>query len=110
MDHGFHARSAKSLGNCIDQSIDGEKVSNFLDELGRKYKLSAMIQVDNRSEFTSKKFDEWAHLNGVQIKYIDHSKPTQNGFIESFNARLRDECLRCSHFISVLDAKEQVEA
>jgi putative transposase len=47
--------SRKSLGNYVDQSIDGEWVSNFLDELGRKYKLPAMIQVDNGSEFTSKK-------------------------------------------------------
>ena len=102
--------SRKFLGSYIDQSIDGEKVSNFLDELGRKYKLPAMIQVDNGSEFTSKKFDEWAHLNGIQITYIDPGKPTQNGFIESLIARMRDGCLRCSHFISVLDAREQVEA
>lgn len=101
--------SRKSLGSYIDQSIDGEKVSNFLDKLGKKYKLPDMIQVDNGSEFTSKKFDHWAHLNEVQIKFIDPGKPTQNGFIESFNARMRDECLKCSHFISVVDAKEQVE-
>ena len=57
-----------------------------------------------------KKFDEWAHLKGVQINYIDPGKPTQNGFIESPNARMRDECLRRPHFIYTPDVKEQVDA
>ena len=102
--------SRKSLGSYVDSSIDSKKVVNFLEKLVVKYRRKPKaIQVDNGTEFTSRSLDEWAHLKEIQIKFIDPGKPTQNGFIESFNGRMRDECLRGSLFISIQDAKDQIK-
>jgi len=51
------------------------------------------IKVDNGSEFISKAMDEWAHRNNVKLDFSRPGKPTDNAFIESFNGRLRQECL-----------------
>jgi len=45
-------------------------------------------------EFTCRALDQWAFEHGVELRLIKPGKPTQNGFIESFNGRFRDECLR----------------
>ena len=55
-------------------------------------------------------FDQWAHLHGVRIDYIRPGKPVENGFIESFNGRLRDECLNLELFWSIEDAKIKLDA
>ena|SRR6266403_5143664 len=54
--------------------------------------------------------DQWAHLHRVRIDYIRPGKPVENGFIESFNARLRDECLNLELFWSIEDAKIKLDA
>ncbi len=64
-----------------------------LDALVRIYGKPACIVSDNGTEFTSKAILKWANENGVEWHYIDPGKPQQNGFIESFNGSLRDECL-----------------
>ena len=60
------------------------------------------------TEFTSKAILKWANENGVEWHYIDPGKPQQNGFIESFNGSLRDECLNEEIFDSLADARRKL--
>lgn len=68
------------------------------------------IQVDNGSEFISKKIDRWAYENNVTLDYSRSGKPTDNPFIESFNGSFRDECLNTNWFLSLDDAVAKIEA
>jgi transposase InsO family protein len=56
--------------------------------------------VDNGTEFASKAMDHWAYLNSVHLDFIRPGRPVENGYIESFNGRLRDECLNVEVFFS----------
>ena len=69
-----------------------------------------MILTDNGPEFTSKAFSRWAYQRGVQLRFIDPGKPTQNPFVESFNGKFRDECLSLEWFRSRSEAKVLIEA
>lgn len=74
-----------------------------------------VIQVDNGSEFTSRVIDEWAYRNKVKLHFIEPGKHPprghpQNGHIESFNGKLRDECLDMAWFTSLQEAKNVIEA
>ena len=71
--------------------------------------LPQTIKVDNGSEFISKVVDAWAHRNGVKLEFSRPGKPTDNAFIESFNGRLRQECLNQNWFLSLADARETIE-
>ena len=55
---------------------------------------------------TSKALDEWCYLRGVKLDFIRPGKPTENGMIESFNGRLRDECLNVNEFVALDDARK----
>ena len=67
------------------------------------------ITVDHGTEFTSKALEDWAYQRGVKLDFTHPGKPTDNGHIESFNGRLRDECLNVNQFTSLDDAREQIE-
>ena len=67
------------------------------------------ITVDHGTEFTSKALEEWAYQKGVKLDFTHPGKPTENGHIESFNGRLRDEGLNVNQFVSIEDAREQIE-
>jgi putative transposase len=71
--------------------------------------LPRTIRVDNGPEFISKRLDQWAYLNGVELDFSRPGKPTDNGLIEAFNGRLRQECLNENWFLSLDDAREKVE-
>jgi len=58
----------------------------------------------------SKALEDWAWRRGVKLDFIRPGKPNENGHIESFNGRLRDECLNVSQFTSLDDARRQIEA
>ena len=60
-------------------------------------------------EFTSKILDQWAYANGVELDFTRPRKPTDNAFIESFNGRVRQECLNENWFLSLADARQKVE-
>ena len=68
------------------------------------------VRVDNGPEFTGKMLDLWAYLNGVTLDFSRPGTPTDNAFIESFNGRVREECLNQGYFTSLEDARERVEA
>ena len=67
------------------------------------------LQVDNGPEFASRLLDHWAYLHEVEIDFSRPGKPTDNAFIEAFNARLRAECLNASWFLSLADARQRIE-
>ncbi len=67
------------------------------------------ITVDNGSESCSRMMDAWAYRHGVKLDFIRPGKPVENGYIESFNGRLRDECLNVELFWSVEDAPAKLE-
>ena len=69
-----------------------------------------MITVDNGTEFASRRMDAWAYERKVQLDFIRPGKPVDNAFIESFNGRLRDECLNTKVFFSIEDAREKLES
>ena len=77
--------------------------------LGEERSLPRATRVDNRPEFTSKRLDQWAYLNGVELDFSRRGKPTDNGLIEAFNGRLRQECLSESWFLSLDDARGKTE-
>jgi putative transposase len=68
------------------------------------------IRVDNGCQFTSREFDLWAYANGVVIDFSRPGKPTDNAFIESFNARIRLECLNQHWFLDLDDARMKIES
>jgi putative transposase len=71
--------------------------------------LPATIRTDNGPEFTSKAMPTWAHRNGIELRLIEPGKPNQNAYIESFNGRLRDECLNEHGFTSLAHARAMIE-
>ena len=66
------------------------------------------ITVDNGSEFTGRALEAWAIQHGVELCFIRPGRPVENGFIESFNGRLRDECLQVEWFGSLQQAQERL--
>jgi putative transposase len=90
--------------------LKAHDVVSTLEALKRQQRRPQAITVDNGSEFTSKEFDTWAYLNQVQIDFIRPGKPVENAFIESFNGRLRDECLNTSLFFSLADVRTELDS
>jgi putative transposase len=94
------------LALVADNSLSGERVARELDALMRKRgRRPDTIVSDNGTEFTSNAILQWADRSGVNWHYIAPGKPMQNGFIESFNGRLRDELLNETLFGSLAQAR-----
>jgi putative transposase len=93
-----------------DRSLTAAKVAGALDCAVAERGAPESITVDNGSEFASFVMDHWAYANGVKLSFIRPGKPVENGFIESFNGRLRDELLNASVFISLSDARAKLAA
>jgi putative transposase len=94
----------------VGSSIPGKRVVEILDRLAFTNGVPEIITVDNGPEFTGRALDEWAHRNGVKLDYIRPGKPVENAYIESFNGRLREECLDENWFTSIEDAKIKIES
>lgn len=97
------------LGLVADTSLSGQRVARELDRLIDWRGKPAMIVSDNGTELTSNAVFNWQQKTGVDWHYIAPGKPMQNGFIESFNGRLRDECLNEHLFGSLKEAKHIIE-
>jgi putative transposase len=91
-----------------DQSLTGEKVAQALEPVVGQRGAPRSITVDNGSEFASRVMDAWAYRHGIQLEFIRPGKPVENGFIESFNGRLRDECLNVEVFFTLEDVREKL--
>jgi putative transposase len=94
----------------VDTSLSGTRVARVLDRLTEeRATIPDVIVLDNGPELTSKALDQWAYERGVRLHFIDPGKPQQNGYIESFNGRFRDECLNEHWFLSLADARSIIE-
>lgn len=101
----------ESLAIEVDTSLPGARVVRVLDRLTEELTaIPDVIVLDNGPELTSRALDQWAYERGVRLHFIDPGKPQQNGFIESFNGRFRDECLNEHWFLSLAAARRIVEA
>ncbi|MFY2822381.1 IS3 family transposase [Ruegeria sp. MALMAid1280] len=87
----------------------GEDVVQTLERICGKIGYPRTIRVDNGSEFISRDLDLWAYTNDVTLDFSRPGKPTDNGFIEAFNSKLRAECLNAHWFMSLADAREKLE-
>ena len=91
-----------------DTALSGEKVATALDKVVNQRGTPQSITVDNGTEFASKAMDLWAYKNGVHLDFIRPGKPVENGYIESFNGKLRDECLNVEVFFTLADARRKL--
>ena len=98
--------SRECLATVVDNSISGERVARELDIIAHARGYPCLVVSDNRTELTSNAMLNWQHERRVAWHYIQPGKPMQNGFVESFNGRLRDECLNEHLFSSYRNARE----
>jgi putative transposase len=91
-----------------DNTLSGEKVATALDKVLLQRGAPESITVDNGTEFTSKALDHWAYRNSVHLDFIRPGRPVENGYIESFNGKLRDECLNVEVFFNLADARRKL--
>ena len=101
--------SRRCLASEVDTSLPGLRVCRLLDELVTRHGRPGSLLVDNGPEFSGKALDEWAYQHGVRLDFIAPGKPTQNPYVESFNGKIRDECLNEHWFASVADARRKLE-
>ena len=94
----------------VDTSLGGRRVVGVLERLAEIRGMPEIITVDNGPEFAGKALDEWAYRKGIKLNFIRPGKPIENAFAESFNGRLRDECLNDNWFLSLKHAREVIEA
>ena len=101
--------TGESVAIEVERAISGHGVSRVLDRLALSRGLPKVIRTDNGKEFCGKAMVTWAYERGVQLRLIQPGKPNQNAYIESFNGRLRDECLNEHWFTSLLHARTVIE-
>jgi putative transposase len=88
-----------------DFSVPAGRVIAVLNRFAASRGLAKVITVDNGSEFFSREMDSWAYRNDVRLDFIRPGKPVENAHIESFNGRLRHECLNTELFLTLEDAR-----
>ena len=94
----------------VDTSLPGSRVFAVLERLADIRGLPASITVDHGPEFEGRVLDAWAYKRSVRLAFIRPGKPVDNCYIESFNGRLRDECLNEHWFITMQHARSTIEA
>lgn len=99
----------ESLKIAVEYSLNGRTVLEVLEELIKERGKPAVILSDNGTEFTSNRVTRWQKETEINWEYIEPGKPHQNGNIESFNGKLRDECLNEHWFLSLNEAKRIIE-
>jgi putative transposase len=100
----------ESVAIVPERAIGGHPLTRILDQLRVTRGLPQVIRTDNGKEFCGRAMLTWAHEQGVTLRLIEPGKPNQNAYIESFNGRLRDECLNEHWFTSLAHARVVIEA
>jgi len=116
--NGRRFRTANLKDDCtrecpaivVDVSLPGQRVVTMLEDVAKVRGYPDMLVVDNGPELRGRDLERWAYENGVKLFFIDPGKPMQNGSIESFNGRFREECLDQSWFTSLPEARRVIEA
>lgn len=106
LDHFTH----ECLEIFVDQSLGADDVADAVVRLVVQRGKPEAIKMDNGSEFAGKVLDRWAYENGVELDFSRRGTPTDNAMVESFNGRLRQECLNAHCFLSLADARSKIEA
>lgn len=101
--------SRECLATVVDNSISGTRVARELDAIAERRGYPCMVVSDNGTELTSNAMLKWQQDRQVEWHYIAPGKPMQNGFVESFNGRLRDERLNEHLFSSLPAARNMIE-
>jgi putative transposase len=99
------AYTRESLAMEVDTSFAGLRVTRVLDQIIEQRGLPGAIRCDNGPELTSRHFLAWALDRKIDLIHIQPGKPTQNAYVESFNSKLREECLRVSWFQNLFEAR-----
>jgi len=93
----------------VDTSLGGQRVVGVLERLREEHGAPERLMMDNGPEFTGKALDAWAYSQKVGLEFIRPGKPMENGYIESFNGKFRDECLNSHWFMSMENARQLIE-
>jgi putative transposase len=95
---------------AVAHAFSAQQVIHVLDRVARDRGVPTSIVCDNGPEFTSHALDRWAAARGVRLQFIRPGKPVENAFCESFNGKLRLECLNANWFATLADAARIIEA
>ncbi len=105
VDDGTH----ESVATHAEHAMGGDHLVRVLERICKQRGYPRIIRTDNGKEFTSRAMLNWAHDHGVKLRLIEPGKPNQNAYIESFNGRLRDECLNEHWFFHLEHARKLIE-
>jgi putative transposase len=97
------------LALVADRALSGHKVALALSQIVAERGTPESITADNGSEFAGRAMDAWSYQHGVRLEFIRPGRPVENGYIESFNGRLRDECLNVETFLDLTDVRDKLE-
>jgi putative transposase len=92
----------------VDTSMGSQRVTRVLDRIIQQRGSPLAIRSDNGPELTSRHYLAWSIKRKVDLIHIQPGKPVQNAQVESFNGRLRDECLNVSWFWNLFDARRKI--
>ena len=92
----------------VAASLPSQRVTRVLERIGQQRGYPGRVRTDNGPEFISRWFEGWCQQKGIRVVHIEPGKPVQNAVIESFNGRLRDECLNANWFRNVAEAREKI--
>ena len=104
------AYTRECLALEVDTSFASRRVTRVLEAIIAERGQPQAIRCDNGPELTSRHFLAWSVERRIELAHIQPGKPTQNGHVESFNGRLREECLRVSWFQNLFDARRKIAA
>jgi putative transposase len=93
----------------VDSCLSSRRVTRVLEWIVDQRGTPEAIRCDNGSEFTSRHFLVWCEDRRITLTHIQPGRPMQNGWIESFNGRFRDECLNANWFTTMADARQKIE-
>ena len=93
----------------VDSCLSSRRVTRALDWVIEQRGAPEAIRCDNGPEFTSRHFLTWCESRKIRTVYIQPGRPMQNGYVESFNGRFRDECLNANWFATMNDARRKIE-
>lgn len=104
------AYTREMLAIEVDTSLPALRVVRVLERLRLERGLPERIVIDHGTEFTSKVLDQWAYENKVMLHFITPGRPMENGYIESFHGKFREECLNEHWFLTLDDARRTIES
>lgn len=108
--YAFDLYTRECLGICVGQDLRSTEVAEMLNSIAFRRPLPQLLKTDNGSEFAGKMLDKWVYERGIRIDFSRPGTPTDNATVESFNGRLRQECLNKNWFMSLEDARCKIEA